>query len=161
VIHETSQDKQREREIANEVAEHWGVHPMELHRNHVLDCVFLDRPFNGKVSYGRPPLILGASEIKHRPKLIYGIGFGEGYRIALNKVFRAQQWHETTRKPCWLIVRFNDGFIRYARLRFPLPEPAACWAGRTDRPDDPMAMEPHGIVPWAWWSKLYDDTDNL
>jgi hypothetical protein len=160
IRHESPEDLAREQEIAEEVEAHWGVHAVKLHDRDVLDRALMPYLYKG---IGRPPPITALAEIKWR-KTIFGIGGpNEGFWISMIKIFRAQQWDASTRKPVWLIVRFNDGVIRCARLRFPLPEPDrnAVYGGRGDRPHDKTSVEPEGVVPWSWFRKLYDDTDNL
>jgi len=157
--YESPEDLAREQEIADEVEAHWGVHAVKLHDRDVIDRALMPYLYKG---IGRPPPITALAEIKWR-KTIFGIGGAdEGYWISMIKIFRAQQWHETNRKPVWLIVRFNDGVIRCARLRFPLPgQNNAVYGGRGDRPTDGTSIEPEGVVPWSWFHKLYDEEADL
>lgn len=83
-------------------------------------------------------------EVKNRPGLHHG--YGDGYYIAASKMLAAKQMLDTFEVQSFLIVRFRDGAIYWA----PLDEGSRrlIWAGRPDRPDDPMAMEPHGVIEW-------------
>jgi hypothetical protein len=69
--------------------------------------------------------------------------------LSLHKVMSARWLHQESGLPCYLVVEFNGGVLRYADLLPRRPRRIA-WDGRTDR-GDPGDMEPCVLIdPWEW-----------
>jgi hypothetical protein len=140
-IWETEADRRAEREIAEAAARYWGVEaePRKLPKLYCFDFA-LER--------GRD--FVTFLEAKDRPGLNYG--FGDGYYIALSKIINAQTFRDACGLPVLLVVRFSNGAIHWTRLHDGVTR--VVWAGRRDRPEDPLAMEPHGVIPWEMFAPI-------
>jgi hypothetical protein len=145
MIYENDNDRANERAIIDAVKAAWRLDAaIKLERNFVLDFALLaDRE------------IYGLAEVKDRPGLGFGFGgMDDGYRIAVNKLFAAQQWRSAMRLPTWLVVRFVDGVIYTAELTHPM---RTIFNGRHDRPLDALAIEPLAVIPWRAFTRLTAD----
>jgi hypothetical protein len=141
MIYESEEDRKAEAEIAAACAKQWRVKtaPLKLPKLYVFDFALL-----------RDKLFATFLEAKNRPGLSHG--YGDGYYIALWKILNANVYHTVCQLPVLLAVRFSDGTIYWTRLHGIVPN--VIWAGRKDRPDDPLAMEPHGVIPWQAFEPL-------
>lgn len=134
IIYETRIDSLNEAKVAEILRVRFGWDELKkLPELHKLDRVAL-----------RAKTITGFVEIKCRPGLRYG--YGDGYYIAAKKIVAAIDMLAVYGVNTMLAVWFPDNnAIWWALLRGPY---RGIWAGRTDRPDDPFAMEEHVVIPW-------------
>lgn len=134
-LYEQEEDRSAERQIADCAAQNWHVTPHKLSMAYGLDFAMCE---------GRT--IKAFLETKHRN---WVFGDGDGFRISLLKVLKAQEIEATVGIPCLMAIRFYQE-IYWARFRTTFD---CILAGRLDRPDA-LDIEPHVVVPWSDFRRL-------
>lgn len=99
-----------------------------------------------KVEDGR---VIAYAECKDRD---YAFGHRDGYRLAESKARAAYLYRVVDGLPSYVVVRFNDGIIRWCPMNVYRDD--IIIAGRSDRPNDPGAMEPHVIFDWVMFKEI-------
>lgn len=131
-IYETKQDIQRERSVAEKLAELWQAQARHLPRLYPVDVAMLR---NGRV--------VAFLEIKNRTRPY--TDFSRFYRISLHKYVEMTKLKATTDLPVLLVVRFGCGTIAYRQTELN-DKPTVVYSGRVDR-NDPADLEPHVELP--------------
>ena len=126
-VYETDADRQREKELADLMAKHWGVTAKPNPKMYPIDYTFVG-------DYGE---VEGFGEIKIRrnTKEKYPT-----YMISAHKVADAKKLAEATGRDVILIVKWSCGSIGYLDLAN-TPADSVHWGGRSDRGDG-QDMEP-------------------
>lgn len=139
--YESEQDLANEREIVALVRESWRCDGSRKL------CKY---KYGIDYSLHRGRSIPAFAEIKDRPTLSFN--HTDGYYLSVEKAFKGRRLTMVTGKPCFLVVRFRDGIVRWTDMNG-LVSPQVIDGGRVDR-GDPLDLEPIIIYPWDVFKEL-------
>ena len=130
-IYETSEDREREKKLAERVSELWGLDTKPNPKQYPIDYTFLNRE-DGSIE--------GFAEIKVRT---HKCGTFPTYIISAMKVTSAKMLSEATGLDVILIVQWSCGSIGFMDMA--TTSDSIGWGGRNDR-NDSQDQEP--VVHW-------------
>lgn len=143
--YETDETRAREVFIAKQLAHHFHLYGgFHLSPKYSLDYALL-----GERDRVDRYATMKWVEIKGR-RLEYGCE--GGVHLALSKVMKGRQIHQETGLPCHFAVMPTNGHIYMANL-FDHDDGSFIF-GRTDRTDDPDAIEPCVSYPWHVFEEI-------
>jgi len=134
-IYETNEDRQRERAVADFLSVRWNCIPAPSGQLAIHDYALCRHSHADDRLFAHAYLEIKCRSL-HR----------EDFWLSKHKWDYLLELSDTTNRPAFIAVHCaTSDAVRYVRACEPYPQ--LTFAGRTDRPDDPNAMEDMVIIP--------------